>query len=62
MRNVGYGTKSTNIKTYRRQKIQMLEKEFKLNLTSDEKNHFNELETEAAIDRYARTVIKQHWA
>lgn len=62
MRNVGYGTKGTNIKTYRRQKIKMLEKEFMLTLTTEEKNHFNELETEAAIDRYARTLLSKHWA
>ena len=62
MDNIGYGTKNVSIKTYRKQKIKMLEKEFMLSLTPEEKNHINELETEAAIDRYARTIIKKHWA
>lgn len=62
MRNIGYGTKGTNIKNYRVQKIKMLEKEFMLKLTPEEKSHFSTLETEGAIDRYARTLLKQHWA
>lgn len=62
MRDVGYGTKNVSIKTYRKQKIKMLEKEFLLSLTPEEKNHINQLETEIAIDRYARTLLLKRWA
>lgn len=50
-----------SIKTYRKAKIKMLEKDFKIPLTADEKAHFNTLETEAAIDRYARTILHSRW-
>lgn len=61
MSEIGYGTKTVSVKTYRKQKIKMLEKDFMLKLSSEEKAHINELETIAAIDRYARTILKNHW-
>lgn len=50
-----------SIKTYRKAKIKMLEKDFKVPLSKEEKDHFNTLETEAAIDRYARTILHSRW-
>lgn len=61
MSEIGYGTKTVSVKTYRKQKIKMLEKDFLLNLSTEEKNRINELETIAAIDRYARTILRNHW-
>lgn len=61
MNETGYGARTMSIKTYRKMKIKMLEKEFCIPLTSDEKKHFEALETEAAIDRYARTILLNRW-
>lgn len=61
MSEIGYSTKKMSIEAYRKQKIRMLEKEFLIPLTLEEKVHINELETEAAIDRYARTLLRNHW-
>jgi len=54
-------TKKTNIKTYRKQKIRMLEKEFMVTLTPEEKEHFEILDNEIALDRYARSILKERW-
>ena len=61
MSEIGYGTKSMNIKAYRKMKIKMLKKDFMIPLKKEEEDHINELETEAAIDRYARTILLNHW-
>lgn len=50
-----------SIPRYRKAKIKMLEKEFMIPLKPDEKKHFEALETEAAIDRYARTILQSRW-
>ena len=60
MSEIGYGSKKMSIKAYRKMKIKMLEKDFMVPLTNAEKNHINGLETEAAIDRYARTLLRNH--
>lgn len=61
MSEVGYGSKKVSIQVYRKMKIKMLEREFMIPLKPEEKNHINELETEAAIDRYARTILQKYW-
>ena len=61
MNETGYGAKTMSIKTYRKMKIKMLERDFKIPLNKEEKDHINALETEAAIDRYARTILLNHW-
>lgn len=50
-----------SLKAYRIAKIRMLEKEFMIPLKADEKDHINSLQTEAAIDRYARTILQSRW-
>lgn len=49
------------IKAYRKAKIRMLEKEFIIPLKQEEKEHFETLQNEIAIDNYARTLISRHW-
>lgn len=61
MSEIGYGTKGMSITSYRKYKIKILEKDFKIALKKEEKDRINELETEAAIDRYARTILLNHW-
>lgn len=50
-----------SISRYRKAKIKMLEKEFLIPLKADEKDHINSLQTEAAIDRYVRTILQSRW-
>ncbi len=60
MRNVGrIEDKQMTIPQYRKAKLKLLEKEFMVHLTQEEKNHLNTLETEPAIDRYFRTLLKK---
>ena len=54
-------TKQTNIKTYRKQRIRMLEREFMVKLTAEEKEYFDTLNTEIAIDRYFKHILKERW-
>lgn len=49
------------LKAYRAAKIKMMEMEFMIPLTKEEKEHMMTLQTEAAIDRYARTIILSRW-
>lgn len=46
---------------YKKAKINMLRKEFKVGVTMEEEKHLNELGSEIAVDRYARTIITNHW-
>jgi hypothetical protein len=50
-----------SLKSYRKAKIKMLEKEFMIPLKPEEKEHFETLQTEVAIDRYSRTIISSRW-
>lgn len=49
------------IKAYRKAKMKMLEREFMIALKPVEKEHFETLQTEIAIDRYFRTIIQSRW-
>lgn len=49
------------ISEYKNAKLNMLKKDFKIDVTQEEENHLNELESEIAIDRYSRTIINNHW-
>jgi len=46
---------------YREFKIQILNDDFKVNLTDEEKAHFNELTTETQMDNYAKDIIMGRW-
>lgn len=44
--------------TYIDDKINMLENEFYLKLTPEEKAHFNDIRTEEAVDQYAHRLLR----
>ena len=46
---------------YRKAKLGLLRKDFKIDVTAEEEAHVNALESEIAIDRYCRTIISNHW-
>lgn len=47
----------TKIANYIKKKIEMLRKDFKIRLSKAEIAHFNELVTEAEVDRYAHDIF-----
>lgn len=49
------------ISEYRKAKLKLLHRDFKIDVTTEEENHLNSLESEIAIDRYCRTIISNHW-
>ena len=49
------------ISEYKKAKLKLLRNDFKINVTAEEENHLNELESEIAIDRYCRKIISNHW-
>ena len=49
------------ISEYRKAKLSLLRKDFKIDVTMEEENYLNTLESEIAIDRYCRTIINNHW-
>lgn len=50
-----------SIEDYKSAKIRMLEKEFMIHLKPHEREHFESLQTEMAVDRYARTILQSRW-
>ena len=49
------------ISEYRKAKLKMLREDFMIDVTDEELNHLNTLESEISIDRYARKIINNHW-
>lgn len=53
--------KNISIDAYRNLKIKLLERDFKIDVTDNEKEHLNNLQSEIAIDNYCRKIISNHW-
>ena len=53
--------KNVSVNTYRKLKLKLLRKEFQIDVTPEEENHLNELQSEIAIDNYCRKIINNHW-
>lgn len=49
------------ISKYRAAKIKLLQKDFRVNVTEEERAHIETLESEIAVDRYCRTILKNRW-
>lgn len=47
------------LKKYTDERINMLEKHFKISLSKAEKKHFHELTTEIAVDNFFRSIIRK---
>lgn len=52
---------TSNINAYRKARMKMLENDFRIYLTTEEKEHMRELTTEIAIDNFYLTLIKTHY-
>lgn len=58
---VGDITVKMSFNDYKKNKIKMLEREFMMPLTDEEREHMNSLVNAAEVDRYARTIILKRW-
>ena len=56
-----YEGKEMTIQEYRKMKIKLLKEDFLVPVTKEQKEHIHTLETEPAIDRYCRTILKNFW-
>ena len=52
---------SISIEAFKRLKIKMLERDFLMTLTEEQKNHINELQSEIAIDNYCRKLFSDYY-
>lgn len=53
--------KPMTIDEYRKDKMLMLVRDFKVGLKQAEIDHLMELKTEISIDQYVRTILKSRW-
>lgn len=60
MSEIGYASKTVSLPTYKKEKIKMLEKDFMIKLTQEEKNNINEQINETGVDRCSRSIILKH--
>lgn len=60
MEGIGDITRFEDIDMYRKAKIKMIEGEFMIKLSAEERSHIRSLDNEAAIDRYGRKIILDH--
>jgi len=49
------------LNAYRKAKLKMLKKDFRIYLTDEELAHAEELKTEIAIDNFCITMIRTHY-
>ena len=56
------GTIKTNsIEAYRKEKLKMLKRDFRITLTEEELAHANTLTTEVKIDQFCLSTIERRW-
>ena len=60
MSEVGYLTKTVSLPTYKNMKIKMIEEEFMIKLSQEERNRIHAQETEMSVDRCGRAIILSH--
>ena len=53
--------KSVSIDTYRKMKLKMLKRDFKVTLTEEEIAHAKTLTTEVKIDQFCLTILERRW-
>ena len=53
--------RNVSIKTYRKAKLIMLERDFCVKLTNEEIEHAKSLTTEASIDQFCLGVLNNRW-
>lgn len=49
--------KKMSLGSYKKAKIRILKKEFRIQLTEEQEEHINSLKSEIAIDNYARSLL-----
>lgn len=54
-------TKPMSVKSYRKAKLKILDRDFKIKLTEEEINRANSLTTEIQIDQFCMGIINSRW-
>lgn len=61
-RNITYsGEKRKSLPNYKKWKLKLLEKDFCIKVSPEEKEHINDLKTEMEVDRYAHKLLDKAW-
>ena len=50
-----------SLKQYRKMKLRMLQRDFCLPLTDEDRDHAQTLTTETAIDQFCVTMLNKYW-
>lgn len=53
--------RNMSLKAYRKMKLKMLERDFCINLTDEERARANEMTTEAALDQFCIGILNNRW-
>lgn len=53
--------KTSNLKSYRKAKLKILRRDFKVTLTEEELARVETLKTEAAIDQFCIGILNNRW-
>ena len=53
--------KTTSIKAYRKAKLKYLSRDFKINITEEERKHAESLTTEIQIDQFVLSMLNKYW-
>lgn len=53
--------KNTSLDTYRKAKLKMMKRDFKITLTEAEIAYANTLTTEVKIDQFCLTMLNKYW-
>jgi hypothetical protein len=56
-RESAFNTRKMSLKEYRKMKVKMLERDFLIKLTDEDKAHANTLTTETQLDQWALGII-----
>ena len=54
-------TRQMSFKTYKKYKLNMMQKDFCIELTPDELARFNALETEIKVDQFCLAILNDRW-
>lgn len=60
-RESAFNQRKMSLKEYRKMKLKMLEKDFCIRLTDEEREHAKTLTTETQLDQFALGIINNRW-
>lgn len=55
-------TRQMSFKTYKKYKLNMLQRDFCIMLTQEELAHYKTLDTEVKVDQFCVTILNDRWS